>query len=86
LRKEFLSQGTPGEQLTRRFQQAQVRFDAYVASEAVKVLRQRLEAVRKQHTIGAASDLDLLRAEIQLKEREAELALLARQLRELQAR
>jgi hypothetical protein len=83
LRKEFVSQGTPGEQLNRRFQQAQVRFDAQVASEAVKVLRQRLDAVRNQRAIGTASDLDVLRAEIQLKEREAELALLARQLREL---
>ncbi|HEX6315813.1 MAG TPA: hypothetical protein VFZ73_13175 [Gemmatimonadaceae bacterium] len=84
LRKEFVSRGTPGEQLNRRFQQAQVRFDAHVASEAVKMLRQRLDAVRKQRAVGTASDLDVLRAEIQLKEREAELALLARQLRELQ--
>lgn len=78
LRKEFVSQGTPGEQLNRRFQQAQVRFDAHVASEAVKMLRQRLDAVRKQRAVGTASDLDVLRAEIQLKEREAEFALLAR--------
>lgn len=83
LRKEFVSQGTPGEPLNRRFQQAQVRFDAHVTSEAVKVLRQRLDAVRGQRATGAASDLDVLRAEIRLREREAELALLARQLREL---
>lgn len=83
LRKEFIDQGTAVDQLNRRFQQAQVRFDAMVAQEAVNVLRQRLEALRKQHAIGAASELDVLRAEIDLKEREAELQLLARQLREL---
>lgn len=83
LRKEFVDQGTPGEQLTRRFQQAQVRHEAFAAQEAVKVLRQRLDAVRKQHEVGAASDLDLLRSDIALREQELELQLLIRQLREL---
>lgn len=83
LRKEFVEQGTGGEQLTRRFQQAQARHDAFVAQETVKVLHQRLDAVRKQHRVGAASDLDVLRAEVELKEQEAELQLLVRQLREL---
>jgi hypothetical protein len=83
LRKEFVDRGTPGEQLTRRFQQAQVRHEAFVAQEALKVLRQRLDAVRRQHGVGAASDLDLLRAQIELREQELELQLLTRQLREL---
>ena len=83
LRKEFIDLGTGGDQLNRRFQQVQVRNDAYVAQETVNVLRRRLEAVRKQHAVGTASELDLLRAEYELKEKEYELQLLARQLREL---
>ena len=83
LRKEFVDQGTAGEQLNRRFQQAQVRFDAVVAQETMNVLRLRLEAVRKQHAVGVAQELDVLRAEIALKEQEAELQLLVRQMREL---
>jgi hypothetical protein len=83
LRKEFIDQGTAGEQLNRRFQQVQVRHDAHVAQETVNVLRRRLEAVQKQHAVGIASELDLLRAEYELKEKEFELQLLARQLREL---
>ena len=83
LRKEFIDLGTSGDQLNRRFQQVQVRNDAYVAQETVNVLRRRLEAVRKQHAVGTASELDLLRAEYELKEKEYELQLLARQLREL---
>ena len=83
LRKEFVDQGTSGEQLNRRFQQVQVRNEAYVAQETVNVLRRRLDAVRKQHGVGTASELDLLRAEYELKEKEFELQLLARQLREL---
>jgi hypothetical protein len=83
LRKEFIDHGTSGEQLNRRFQQIQVRHDAYVAQETVNVLRRRLEAVQKQRTVGTASDLDLLRAEYELKEKEYELQMLTRQLREL---
>ena len=83
LRKEFIEQGTAGEQLNRRFQHAQVRFDAFVAQETVNVLRRRLDAVQKQHAVGTASELELLRAEYELKEKEYELQMLARQLREL---
>ena len=83
LRKEFIDEGTAGDQLNRRFQQVQVRFDAYVAQETVNVLRRRLEAVRKQHAVGTATELDLLRAEYELKEKEYELQMLARQLKEL---
>ncbi len=83
LRKEFIDQGTAGDQLNRRFQLVQVRFDAYVVQETVNVLRRRLDAARKQHGAGTASELDVLRAEYELKEKEYELQMLARQLREL---
>ena len=83
LRREFNDQGTSGEQLNRRYQQVQVRYDAFVAQETVNVLRRRLEAVQKQRAVGTASELDLLRAEYELKEKEFELQMLVRQLREL---
>ena len=51
--------------------------------DTVDDLRRRLEAVRNQRAVGSATELDLLRAEYQLKEKEFELQLLARQLREL---
>jgi hypothetical protein len=83
LRQEFVEQGTSGEQLMQRFQQVRLRHEAFVAQEAVAVSTRRLEAVRKQHAIGVAAELDVLRAEVELKEREAEFRLLARQLREI---
>ena len=82
LRKEFVDQGTAGDVLNRRFQQVQVRFETHVAQETVNVLRRRLEAVKKQHTVGVLTDLELLRAEYELKEKEFELQMLVRQLRE----
>ena len=83
LRKEFLEQGTPGERLHRRLQQAQVRFDAMVAQEAVNVARKRLEALEKQRTSGSVGELELLRARVEVMMEEIALQSLARQLREL---
>ena len=83
LRKRFVEQGTPGDELARRMQQSQVRFDALVAQEAVRVARARLAQVTKQRAVGMASELDQLRAELVVKERETELILLGRQLREM---
>lgn len=83
LRREFLDQGTPVGELNRRFQQAQVRFDMSVSLEAVKVLRLRLETLQKMRAAGSATEVDVLRAELQLREREVELQQLAQQLREL---
>jgi hypothetical protein len=85
LRKEFLEQGTQGEQLNRRFQQAQVRFDAQVASEAMNVAFKRLEALEKQQAVGSVDSLDVLLAKVEVMMREIELQSLARQLRELES-
>ena len=85
LRKEFLELATPGDQLARRLQRQQLMMDAMVADQAMKSARERLELVRRQRAAGAASELDQLRAEVELKEREAELMALARQLRGLAA-
>jgi hypothetical protein len=83
LRKEFVEQGTPAEQLARRLQHQQLRLDAMVAGTAVEVARQRLELIRKQRAVGVVGELEQLKAEVELKEREAELASLARRLKQL---
>lgn len=83
LRQEFIAQGTPVDQLMRRFEQVRLRNEAYVAQEAVKVSTQRLEAVRRQNSVGVAAELDVLDAEIELKLRQVKLQLLARLLRDL---
>lgn len=83
LRKEFVDLGTPVDMLNRRFRLAQVRFDASIAQESVKLLQRRLESVQKMRAAGSASEVDVLRAVLELKERELELQRLAVQLREL---
>lgn len=83
LRKAFNEKGTPVDQLSRSYQEAQLRFDVMVAQEAMKLLTQRLQALVKQRAAGVASELDLLRAQVEYKEREMELQQLVRQMREI---
>jgi hypothetical protein len=83
LRKEFVAQGTQIDELNRRYQLAQVQYEAAVAQEEVKVLRQRLDALQKQLSVGSTSDLDALRAELDLKERLYELQLLVQKLKQM---
>lgn len=83
LRQEFVARGTPVEQLNRNYREAQLRFDVMAGLEAVNLLKHRYDALKKQQASGAASELDVLRAQVEMLEREAEVQLLARQLREI---
>jgi hypothetical protein len=47
------------------------------------MLRKRLKTLEDQHAVGAAGELEVLRARLDLKEQEIALQSLARQLREL---
>jgi hypothetical protein len=81
LRKEFVDRGTPADQLMRRLRQSDLRFDAMVAQEELRVARERLGALRKLRDAGAVAELEELRARVEVKERETELQMLALQLR-----
>ena len=83
LRREFVERGTAGDQLVRRLRQAELRLDAHVAQQAVRLAQERLALARRQHAIGHLDQIELLRAELALRERELELQLLARELQQL---
>jgi len=83
LRREFVEQGTPVDQLTRRLDSSQLREDLQLARRALNVAQRRAEAAKLQHAVGALSDLDLMRAELDVKECELALAKLAQQLKRL---
>ena len=80
LRQNFLAHKVAAGELSSGLQDAQVRHDVMVAQEGLRVARERLSYVKKQRTLGAASELDELKAEVEFRERELELTLLARQL------
>jgi len=82
LRKESVERETPAEQLASRLQHQQLRLDAMVGETAVRVARQRLELILKQRAVGVAGEVEELKARLQLKERELELASIARRLKQ----
>lgn len=83
LRREFIEKGLTADQLARRLESAQVREDIRVAQQSLALANVRVQTVERQHDVGMASDLDLMRAKADVKERELELRQLAIQLKRL---
>ncbi|HEX3928340.1 MAG TPA: hypothetical protein VHW65_10110 [Gemmatimonadales bacterium] len=73
LRKEFLERHTPADQLASRLAVAQRQVDVENAALAVGVAQKRLDTVQRLHAAGATGDLEVLRAQLELKEREVEI-------------
>jgi outer membrane protein TolC len=82
LRKEFLERGTPVDQLTRRLEQMQLKQDVVIAQKALEVAQQRTALLERRQSAGAADDLDVLKAQVELRERQIELQQLARRLKD----
>jgi hypothetical protein len=83
LRREFVQRGTSAEQLMTRLQAAQTRLDASLTQKAMELARLRLKTLENQQAVGAAAELDVMRARLELKERELELSRLTMQLQRL---
>jgi len=81
LRREFLEKGTSVDELSRRLREEELRQDAYSAQQALGLARERLALIEKQKAVGAVGDIDLLTAQLHVREREIELQRLAEQLR-----
>ena len=83
LRREFVQRATPADQLTTRLGATELRLDALLAQKTLELSRSRLEMVEKQRAIGAAEEIDVMRARLEVKERELDLQRLAIQLQRL---
>ncbi|MDB4917184.1 MAG: hypothetical protein JWM95_4828 [Gemmatimonadetes bacterium] len=73
LRKEYLEKGTPVEQLMRRLEQAELRQDVAVTQRALELARDRAATLEKRRAVGAGEQLEVLKAQVERKEREIEL-------------
>lgn len=80
-RKDFLDKGTAPAELAKRVENAQVRADAAYAQAELSAAKARLATVEKMRAVGTAGDVDLLRAQLAVKELEVELQRLATRLR-----
>jgi hypothetical protein len=76
LRKEFLAKGTAPEQLARRLEMTQLREDLHVGLRQLDLARLRATTLERQRAAGAVDELEVLRAQVRIKELERELQLL----------
>jgi hypothetical protein len=86
LRREFVEKGTAAANLATRLEAAQLREDMRVAQQSLNLARTRAQTVERQRSMGTATELELMRAQIEVKERELELSQLTIQLRRLEVR
>jgi hypothetical protein len=80
-RDEFLAKGTDPAELLRRIEATQVKADAAYSQAELTNAKARLALVEKMHGAGTASEVDLLRAQLAVKELEVEVQRLAARLR-----
>jgi hypothetical protein len=80
-RDDFLAHGTSPLLLAQRVETAQLRADAAYALAELNAAKARLAIVEKQRAAGAATDVDMLRAQLAVKELEVEVQRLATRLR-----
>jgi hypothetical protein len=80
LRAEFLEKKTPIDQLLQKLVQQELQADARIAQRALTLARARASALDKRHAAGARDELELMRAQLEVKEREVELQRLLQRL------
>jgi hypothetical protein len=81
LRQEFLERGTAIEELLRRQQDAELRQGVLVAQRALEAAREQLALVERRRAAGAAAELEVLKAQVEVRELELELQRLGARLR-----
>jgi hypothetical protein len=81
LRSEFLQQGTPVNELTRRLDAEQLRQDIIVAQQALELAQRRAVSAEHLRAVGVATQLDALRAQVDVQEQQLALSRLAQRLR-----
>jgi hypothetical protein len=84
-RKEFLEKGTDIRQLTLRIERTEVQQAIQSAQLDLRNARARFDLVQQRQKAGAASDLDLLEAQVNVKTQELELQKLMKRLEYLRS-
>jgi outer membrane protein TolC len=73
LRREFVEKGTGADDLARRLSVAQTKMELEIAQQALNLARIKLDALMKLRDVGTVTRLEVMRAEVELRERELEL-------------
>jgi hypothetical protein len=83
LRRAFVENATPADELARRLETARLRQDVRVAQQALELAKARAANLDRRRAVGSATELDALRAQVEVMERELELSRLMEQLRRM---
>jgi len=84
LRRQFLEEHLAPEEITRRFQRVELVDQLQRAETRLRLAEERATLARKNQGAGTTSDIDLMRAQLEVAERSLERAQLARQLQQLE--
>ncbi len=85
LRKQFLAQKTSVDVLSRELERSRLDQELEVTRLQVELARTRVAAAERQQKAGAADDLDVMKAQVELKQSQLQLQRLAAQLRQVQS-
>lgn len=80
LRQEFLEKHTAADLLARQLDEVQRQTDLDVALGALKLARERYDLLHRQGAVGMVTDVDVMRAQLEMKEKELEVTRLREQL------
>lgn len=82
-RKEYLQKKTPVAELSLRIERTEVQQAIVVAQKELGNAQARFELVQRRQRVGAATDLELLEAQVNVKTQEMELQKVMRRLEQL---
>jgi hypothetical protein len=86
LRRQFFEEQLSPEELTRRFQRLELVGQLQRSETQLRLAQERVALAEKSHVAGTASDIELMRARLDVMERNLERVQLARQLQQLEVR
>lgn len=82
-REEYIQKKTPVSELYARIEKTNLEHTVNVLHRAMTIAQQRLALVEKRQQVGAASEVDVLRARLDLTERQVELQSAVQRLKKL---
>ena len=82
-RAEFLEKGTPVQDLARRIERVEVQQSIVAAQQALRAAQAAVTLLERRRAVGAAQEVEVLRARLAVAEQQVELERLSKRLQQL---
>jgi hypothetical protein len=86
LRRQFFEEQLSPEEITRRFQRLELVGQFQQSEMQLRLAQERMALAEKNRLAGTAAEIDVMRAKLEVMERNLERLRLSRQLQQLEAR